>query len=415
MPGRLTSGKTGVHLVTNLITSIHIMKRNFLAACLAFLVAFVYNYCLAQAPANFVFKNGENGYACFRIPAIIKSPNGNLLAFAEARKKDCDDFGDIDVVMKRSKNNGKHWSNLEVVADNNLVKAGNPAPVVDLLDPKFPGGRVFLLYNTASASEADSRNGVSTREIWYITSTDNGKSWNKPVNITTSVHKPFSPAFNPTYTFKEDWRTNALTPGHAFQFTTGEKEGRIFIPANHSVGAKKEKDDFDNYRAHSFFSDDHGSTWRLGADILIPGGNESTAAELSDGSVLQNVRYQSKTDRHRILAYSKNGGESWDTAYVSKDLPDPVCQGSMISLRNASRHVLLFSNPASQVKREKMTIRASMDNGKSWPFFYLVDPGPSSYSDLVGVKPNKIGLLYERGSNGGIAYTLLLLKKILGR
>lgn len=389
------------------------MKRSLLSSCFAYILLFVCDYCLAQVPTNFVFKNGEQGYACFRIPAIIKAPNGDLLAFAEARKKDCDDFGDIDIVMKRSTNNGMKWTDLEIVADNNLVKAGNPAPVVDLLDPKFPKGRVFLLYNTASASETDSRKGMSTREIWYVTTADNGKTWNKAVNITTSVHKPLAPAFNPAYTFSEDWRTNALTPGHAFQFLIGKNRGRIFVAANHSVGAKKEKDDFDNYQAHCFFSDDHGSTWRLGADIPIPGGNEGTAAELRDGSVLQNVRFQNKTERYRILAFSGSGGESWDTAYISKELTDPICEGSMISFRKGDQHILLFSNPASQVKRERMTIRASTDNGKSWPASFLVDPGPSAYSDLVSVKPNKIGLLYEKGNHGGIAYTLLPLRRIL--
>src|SRR5437763_16369987 len=102
--------------------------------------------CLAQTGSKFVFKNGEDGYSCYRIPAIISAPNGELLAFAEARRKECDDFGDIDLVMKTSVNGGKHWSILKVVIDNGLFKAGNPAPVVDLLDPEFPGGRIFLLY-----------------------------------------------------------------------------------------------------------------------------------------------------------------------------------------------------------------------------------------------------------------------------
>lgn len=388
-------------------------KPNFYFSLLLGIVFPVFSVCSAQSPAKFVFKNGEEGYACYRIPAIIKAPNGHLLAITEARKNNCGDFGDIDLVMKRSSNKGKTWSPLEVVVDNDSVKAGNPAPVVDALDPQFPNGRVFLLYNTATGSETNSRMGLGVREVWCVTSADNGKTWNKPVNITTSVHKPLAPSYNSAYNFPEDWRTNALTPGHGFQFLHGKNKGRIFIAANHSVGAKKDRDDFDNYRAHCFYSDDHGNTWRLGADVPVPGGNESTAAALGDGSVLQNIRYQSKTERYRILAFSRSGGEVWDTAYVAKELPDPVCQGSMISFNYKGKHLVFFSNAASQTKREKMTIRVSKDDGRSWPVAYLVDGGAAAYSDMVRVDTRNIGLLYEKGSNGGIVYTSVPINTIL--
>lgn len=384
--------------------------------CFLLLSAFLSLFSIpvaAQPAAISVFSNGTEGYACYRIPAIIKSKDGQLLAFAEARKKDCNDFGDIDLVMKRSRDKGKTWLPLEVVIDNDTVKAGNPAPVVDLLDPRFPGGRIFLLYNTANGSESDARLGKGVREVWYVTSADGGKSWSERVNISTSVHKPLAPWYNPAYNFPEDWRTNALTPGHALQFLHGRNKGRIFIAANRSAGARKSSDDFDNYRAHCFFSDDHGVTWKLGAEVSIPGGNESTAAALSDGSVLQNIRYQNRNEKHRILAFSKTGGESWDTAYVARELPDPICQGSMISFPYKRQHLLFFSNPASQTKRERMTIRVSTDDGRSWPVAYLVDGGAAAYSDLVRTDESNIGLLYEKGNGGGIVYTCVPIKTIL--
>ena len=388
------------------------MKQKFY---FLFLIAFIAQstICRGESPATSVFINGEDGYACYRIPAVIKAPNGDLLAFAEARKNSCSDFGDIDIVVKTSRDQGKTWSDVNVVVDNHSLKAGNPAPVVDTQDPKFPKGRTFLLYNTAATSEMDARKGQGVREVWLITSTDHGRTWDQPVNITTSVHKPLAASFNPAYNFPEDWRTNALTPGHAFQFSSGKYKGRIFVAANHSVGSKSGHNNFDNYRAHCFYSDDHGVTWRLGADVPIPGGNESTAAELEDGSVLQNIRNQNKEEGYRIVAISSTGGESWDTAYVAKELPEPVCQGSMISFKFKGKHLVLFSNPSSQTKRERLTIRASMDNGKSWPVSFLVDPGPSAYSDLVYVRHGEIGLLYEKGNNGGISYTSIPLKKIM--
>lgn len=388
------------------------MNYNF---CFLFLIAIILKsaICSAQSSAISIFKNGADGYACYRIPAIIKAPDGDLLAFAEARKGNCTDFGDIDIVMKTSDDNGRTWSDLELVVDNHSLKAGNPAPVVDTQDPRFPKGRIFLLYNTATASEGDSRKGLGMREVWFITSADHGKTWSKPENITTSVHKPLMQSFNPAYNFPEDWRTTALTPGHAFQFSDGKYKGRIFVAANHSVPGKNGELSFDDFRAHCFFSDDHGLTWHLGADVAIAGGNESTAAELGDGSVLQNIRNQNRGDGHRILAFSSTGGQSWDTAYVAKELPEPVCQGSMISLRHKGKHILLFSNPASQTERERLTVRASMDDGKSWPVSFLVDPGPSAYSDLVHAGQREIGVLYEKGNDGGIFYTSIPLKKIL--
>ncbi|CAL1516732.1 sialidase family protein [Chitinophaga sp. MM2321] len=369
--------------------------------------------CVAQTPAKFIFRNGDDGYACYRIPALICIPNGDLLAFAEARKKECDDFGDIDLVMKRSSDKGKTWSAPVVVVDNGLLKAGNPAPVVDLLDPRFPGGRIFLLYNTATTSEADVKKGSGVREVNYITSTDNGKTWSGPVNITTSVHKPLAPASNSAYNFPEDWRTNALTPGHALQLTRGKNKGRLFVAANHTANTKSGDSHVLINKAHCFYSNDHGDTWQLGDIVHVVGGNESTAAELSDGSVLQNIRYQNKEEKYRILAFSRNGGEHWDTAYVAKQLPDPVCEGSMISLTYKKKHLLLFSNPASQTKRERMTITISADNGRSWKAAYLVDAGPAAYSDIVNIQSKEIGLVYEKGNDGGIVFISFPIKKII--
>jgi sialidase-1 len=386
------------------------VKRFLVLACLFFVVLTSYGQ---EGTYNFVFENGKEGYNCYRIPAVIKAPNGDLLAFAEARKKDCDDFGDIDIVMKRSRNNGATWQPLEIVVDNNVYKAGDPAPVVDRFDPKFRKGRIFLHYNTATGSETSVRTGQNVRESLYITSEDNGKTWTVPVNITTQVHKPYAPDFNPAYTFKEDWRTIANTPGHAMQFTKGKYKGRIYVAANHSVGPKSDKDDFSNYRSHGFFSDDHGKTWQLTPDINIPGGNESIAAELSDGSLLQNARYQNKQVKSRILAKSSTGGQSWDTAYISKELPEPICQGSMLSVQYKKKYYILFSNPKNQNSRKDMTITASDDDGSSWKYSLLVDDGNSAYSDLVQLNKKDIGIIYERGNKGGIVFKTYSMTQIL--
>ena len=114
---------------------------------------------------NVVYENGQDGYQCYRIPAIVKAPNGDLLAFAEARRKDCGDFGDVDMVLKRSTDNGKSWGKLQMAVDFGDNQAGNPAPVFDMTDPAYPKGRLFLFYNTGTAHEADVRKGQAVREV----------------------------------------------------------------------------------------------------------------------------------------------------------------------------------------------------------------------------------------------------------
>ncbi len=350
-----------------------------------------------------VFENGDDGYQCYRIPAIVKAPNGDLLAFAEARRTDCGDFGDVDMVLKRSTDNGKSWGKLHMAVDFGDNQAGNPAPVYDLTDPTFPKGRLFLFYNTGTAHEADVRKGKAVREVWYKTSIDDGRSWGDAVNITLQTSRPNAPTANPAYTFKEDWRSYANTPGHALQIQNGQYKGRLFVAANHSAGPPQEA--YRDYAAHAFYSDDHGQTFKLTPNLDYAGGNEATAAETSDGSLLFNFRNQSGDAKYRLQGFTKDAGESWDEVKVMKDLPDPVCQGSIISFTpKRGQHVLLFSNANSQTKRENLTVRSSTDDGQTWSAGKVIYPGPVAYSDLVVQKNGNIGVLYEKDGYKRITY-----------
>lgn len=373
------------------------MKINYLYIILSL-------FCLKlKAQETTIFKNGDDGFLCYRIPAIVKAPNGELLAFCEARKHNCGDHGDVRIVLKRSTDNGKTWGQLEIIAEKDTFQAGNPAPVFDLLDKKYKNGRLFLFYNTGSnASEQQVREGKAKREVWYKTSLDNGKTWSQPVNITPSVHLGFQVSEtnrNP----KSDWRSYANTPGHALQLTKGKYKGRLFIAANHSEGAPKAN--FKDYAAHGFYSDDHGKTWHLTPSVDFASSNESTAAELSDGGILMNIRNQSGEGKFRLLAFSKNAGVKWDTIYIEKQLPDPVCEGSMINLKTKNgQNVLLFSNLNHSTKRENLTLYASVDEGKTWRIRKVICEGSSAYSDLVIQQDSKVGVLYEKDNYTKIVY-----------
>ena len=338
-----------------------------------------------------IFVNGTEGYHCFRIPAIVQTPSGTLLAFAEARRHGCSDFGDVRIVMRSSHNGGKSWGALETVASNGDLQAGNPVPVVDALDPRYPHGRTFLVYATGDAPESAVREGRGTRRIWYHSSIDDGVTWTRPVEITASVKRPA-------------WRSYGVGPGHGLQLARGAHKGRIFIAAYHSEGPPQPG--YRDSEAHDFYSDDHGRTWSLGATVALPGGNESTAAE-ADGGVVMNSRDQSGDSHARIMSISRSGGERWEKTFVAHDLPDPVCEGSMVSYaRPHHKAVLLFSNLLNtNTERQGLAVSESTDDGLSWPRHAILDTGPSAYSDLVVMRGGKLGILWERGEDGVVFLT----------
>ena len=337
-----------------------------------------------------LFTAGADGYKSFRIPAIVRLPDGRLLAFCEGRKLGSADFGDNDIVMRSSADGGRSWSALRAVIDYDTLQAGNAAPVVDLTDPAYPNGRLFLFYNTGNAPENEIRRGIGERQVWYVTSVDDGASWSAPVNITAMVKRA-------------GWRSYANTPGHAMQFQAGRYRGRIYVAANHSEGDPQPH--FTDYRAHGFYTDDHGVSFHLSKDVPMAGGNENMAAELSGSRLMLNLRNQQGNVKARIVALSHDGGVSWDTAFYDRRLPDPVCQGSLLRVGK----LLVFCNDADTAGRDSLSLRVSADEGRSWMAPILVDGGGTrnhtGYCDLVDLGGGNVGVLYERDNYREIIYT----------
>ncbi|MEP6684034.1 MAG: sialidase family protein [Parafilimonas sp.] len=356
---------------------------------------------MAQQKKVPVFVSGTEGYKSFRIPAIIKLPNGSLLAFCEGRVHGSGDFGDVNIVLKRSNDNGKTWSPLQTVVDNDLLQAGNCAPVVDMMDAAYPQGRIFLFYNTGNNNESEVRKGNGLREVWYKTSIDNGNTWSDAVNITTQVHKPKQPQINAAYNFAEDWRSFANTPGHAIQLSHGSYKGRIYIAANHSAGNPQPHGT--DYKANGFYTDDHDKTFHISDDVNIAGGNENMATELSGDKLMLNLRNQCGDKKERIIAISNNGGALWDTAYFDQQLPDPVCQGSILTIGEKNGNAIIaVCNNADTVKRDNLTLRISYDEGKTFKKNIVIAKSTANYngdytaySDIVQISKKEIGVLYE--------------------
>ena len=328
---------------------------------------------------TWLFERGASGYNTFRIPAIITTTKGSLLAIAEGRKNSSSDTGDIDLVMLRSEDGGKTWSNLSVIWDDGLNVCGNPAPVVDKTT-----GNIFLLstWNLGSDHESDiiKQTSKDTRRIFLLSSTDDGLTWSAPKEITASVKKP-------------DWTWYATGPCHGIQTENGPVKGRLIIPCDHiEAGTNK-------YFSHIIYSDDHGKTWKLGGTTPQDQVNECTVAELADGRLMLNMRNYDRTQKSRKVSVSENGGLLWGNIYSDLTLIEPICQGSLLTHTFADKGAgkMLFLNPADENSRVNMTIRLSADEGKSWAKSLVLHPGPSAYSDMTVLPNGNIGCLYEAG------------------
>jgi sialidase-1 len=327
-----------------------------------------------------LFVSGTDGYHTYRIPALVRTTNGTLLAFCEGRKYSRSDTGKIDLILKRSTDGGTSWSQQQVVWSDSTNVCGNPCPVLD-----EQTGEVWLLltWNLGSDTEAMISRGMSrdTRRVFVTHSTNDGLTWAKPRDITSEV-KP------------SGWEWYATGPVNGIQMQRGAHRGRLVVPANHSELDGQGKP---ISRSHIIYSDDHGATWKLGgseAELT----NESTVAELSDGQLLHNMRSYHKKNR-RAVATSADGGMSWSPLRFDDALLEPVCQGCLLrctwpSAGEKSR--ILFSNPAS-TKRENLTIRVSYDEGASWPGQQVIFPGPSAYSCLCVLPDKTILCAFECG------------------
>jgi len=387
------------------------MRIKIIFTCIVLAIASI---SIAQTDFSTVYTSGTEGHKSYRIPAIIQSPNGDLLAFAEGRVKGSGDFGDINIVLKRSTDKGKTWSALETIVNFDSLQAGNPAPVVDVTDPQYPKGRIFLFYNTGNNHEGEVRKGKGLREVWYKTSVDNGLTWSEAVNITLQTHRPKQPLVNSAYNFVDDWRTYANTPGHAFQFAGRTHKGRIYVAANHTQGEPKPR--YTECFVHGFYTDDHGKTFYLSENVDMPGGNEATAAEISGGRLMMNARNQKGDIKARIVAISKDGGVKWDSVYFDKTLIDPVCEGAILTISSkGKKNILAFCNAADTSFRNNLTLRISYNDGQTWTKQFLIDAAPAdvakkdftAYSDIVIHDKNRIGVLYERDGYSKIVYKVV--------
>ncbi|GAA4319331.1 exo-alpha-sialidase [Streptomyces venetus] len=345
---------------------------------------------LSEFDQQILFKASQDpGYACFRIPAIVRTTAGTLLAFAEGRVLNCADAADIDLVVKRSTDGGRTWGPLQVVNEGAGDTHGNPAPLVDRRT-----GRILLAetYNTGR-TDAGSCTIPCDRTPHLQYSDDDGRTWSEPRDLSDQI-------------LPENWNSwYATGPVHGIQLTRGKHAGRLVFGVNTETwdGSRVTAN-----HAALIVSDDGGDHWRVGATDSWPIAqdgtfrqkpSEVTLTERADGAILVSGREQDGTDLgHRSQTLSLDGGAGFATPF--RDLPDlytPQVQGA--TLRLGGR--ILLSAPADPDRRRTMMVRSSYDGGRTWD---SVDRGTvvttdwSGYSDMAAVDSSTVGLLYEGGA-----------------
>lgn len=297
--------------------------------------------------------------ACYRIPAIVTAPNGDLIAAIDERVPSCGDLKwskDINIVIRRSSDNGASWSEIETVVDYPFGQsASDPSMIVDNVT-----GDLFMFFNFMDLDKE--------KDVYYlqfVKSSDNGKTWGSPVDITSQIAKP---------EWKNDFKF--ITSGRGIQTSTGTL---IHTLVNLDNGL------------HVFGSDNHGESWYVIDTPVIPG-NESKIIELADGSWMINSRHNGKGFRY--VHTSKDEGKSWNSRPDSL-LVDPGCNASIIRYPS-EKNMLLFSNAKKEDRRENMSIRISHDEGKTWSEGTTIYKSASAYSSMTILKNGDIGLFFEK-------------------
>jgi sialidase-1 len=306
----------------------------------------------------------EEGVSCYRIPAIVTAPNGDLIAAIDERVPSCGDLKwskDINIVLRRSDDNGENWSDIEMVVDFPFGKsASDPSMIVDRIT-----NEIFLFYNYMDLDKE--------KDVYYlhvVKSSDNGKTWTKPEDITSQIAKP-------------EWHNDFkfITSGRGIQTSKGKL---LHCMVNLDSGM------------HLFGSDDHGKSWHL-IDTPVSPANESKVVELADGSWMVNARANGNKLRYIHVSYDE--GKTWNSK-PDPQLIDPNCNASIIRYTSINdgykKNRLLFSNAKMEKGRKNMTVRISYDEGKTWSDGKTIYTGGSAYSTMTILENGNIGLFFEK-------------------
>ena len=323
--------------------------------------------------------NAENNpeVSCYRIPSIITATNGDLIAAIDERVPSCGDLKwsrDINIVIRKSSNNGKTWGKIEKIIDYPLGQsASDPSMILDKQT-----NTIFLFYNYM-----DLDNQKDIYYLKYISSNDNGKSWSKPVDITNQISK-------------ENWKNDFkfITSGRGIQTKKGTL---LHCLVNLQKGT------------HVFGSNDNGKTWFITETPTSPG-DESKIVELNDGSWMVNSRVNKLGYRYSHV--SNDDGKTW-ISKKEESIIDPGCNGSLIRYSHGEKNLLLLTNINNKKERKEIVLRYSIDEGKSWSNPKIIYNGEAAYSSMTVMENGNLGLFFEMDNYTKNVFTSISIKDVL--
>ncbi len=345
-------------------------------------------------------REAEDAYEAIRIPAIVQSQSGTLVAVAEGRPVD-HDHGKNDIILRRSTDGGKTWGDVQVIAESGDDSLNDPC-LIALSEPhrllavyqRFPQG--YHGRESGHTKLADlGFGGATNTQSFIIHSDDDGKTWSAPRDVTKMLRRPDAVAVG--------------SPGNFIQLQQGTHAGRLVLPLYENIPLGG------GDRMHEIavaYSDDLGETWQLGQRVSyekITGWcTEAQVAERADGVLVLSARNQDGK-KARVLTTSADGGATWTPARYAEDLLTPPCMGSLVSQVDPSgeKSVLWHTVPNTETKRENGQLFRSDDGGANWTRNQTVYPGGFAYSALVVLQDGRLGCLYERDSYKTISYAVL--------
>lgn len=343
---------------------------------------------------------GDDGIHSYRIPGLVTSTKGTLLAVYDIRRNTSRDLqGDIDVGLSRSTDGGKSWEPMKVIMDmgeygglpQDQNGIGDPAILVDQETGHIWVAALWLHGKPGEMAWNSSKPGMSpseTGQFVLVKSEDDGLSWSRPMIITDQIKNP-------------EWNLFFNGPGKGITL----KDGTLVFPAQF-----KDKDQIPY--STIIYSKDKGKTWKVGSGAKS-NTTEAQVVELQDGSLMLNMR--DNRGGSRSISITSDLGQTWAEHATSRSaLPEPVCMASIID-NPFQAGMLLFSNPATEKGRHHITIKASLNDGESWPedLQVLLDEGTGwGYSCLTMINEKEVGILYE-SSVANMTFQIIPLSEIL--
>ena len=364
-------------------------------------------YALEDRPFVVIHRQGEHGCHTFRIPGIAVTNSGTLLAVYDMRYRSRRDLqGHMDIGLSRSTDGGKTWEKPRPIMDmgrhGGLPEDQNGCSDPNILVDRATGEIIVSAVWTHGKPGTHQWKGRGSEpglelsrssQFMMVRSVDDGQTWSKPENQTAKLKNPA-------------WHLFAPGPGNGITM----KDGTLVMP----TGGRDEKGvPFSSL----MWSKDHGKTWTLSSPARS-NTNESAVAELSDGSLMLNMRdNRNRKDKSRTngraVSVTADLGKTWKVHPSDHgSLPEPVCMASLISHRlKDGRAVLFFSNPHHKSRRQNMTLQMSLDDGKTWNKPVLLDRNGGAYSSLVMVNDRTVGILYE-SSRADLVFQVIGLQEL---